>query len=197
MSSNRTATVKRKTRETDIRLKLNLDGQGQCSVNTGIGFFDHMLQLLAKHSLFDLELLCKGDLEIDEHHSVEDVGLVFGEALAEALGDKAGISRFGEATVPMDEALSRVVVDISGRGFLAFRCKFQREKVGQLSTELVEEFWRAVASRAGITLHIDVLFGSNAHHQVESLFKAAARALRSATRIQPEVKGVPSTKGVL
>jgi len=197
MSSPRTATISRKTGETDIRLSLNIDGKGKAVLETGLGFFDHMLSSLAKHARFDLEIRCQGDLEIDEHHCLEDVGIVFGCALAEAVGDKAGISRFGHALVPLDEALSRVVVDFSGRAFLNFRAKFRRSKVGEMSTEMVEEFWRAVASKAGINIHMEVLYGKNTHHQVESLFKAAARALHDATRLVPGVEGVPSTKGVL
>ncbi len=197
MSSPRTATLERKTKETDIRLTLNLDGNGESSISTGIGFFDHMLTALARHARFDIQLACQGDLHIDEHHSVEDVGIVLGEALNKALGDKAGIARFAEAYAPLDEALSRVVVDISGRGLLVFRGKLKREKVGEMSTELVEDFWRALATRAGITLHMEILYGNNAHHQVESLFKAAARALGSAARITPGQSGIPSTKGVL
>ena len=197
MSSPRTATLSRKTGETDIRLSLNIDGKGEATLKTGLGFFDHMLGSLAKHSRFDLEVICKGDLQIDEHHSLEDIGIVLGSALAEAVGDKAGISRFGHALVPLDEALSRVVVDFSGRAFLDFRAKFHRSKVGEMSTEIVEEFWRAVAYNAGITMHMEVLYGKNTHHQVESLFKAAARALHDATRLVPGVEGVPSTKGVL
>jgi len=197
MSSSRIAKRARKTRETDIKLSLNLDGKGESRIKTGVGFFEHMLTALAKHGRFDLELTCAGDLHIDEHHTVEDVGIVLGEALAEALGDKAGIRRFASALAPLDEALSRAVVDISGRGLLVFRGDLGREKVGDLSTELVEDFWRALAAKAGITMHLEILYGSNAHHQVESLFKAAALALHQATRIDPGVQGIPSTKGVL
>ena len=197
MSSPRTAEVKRKTRETDIRLVLNLDGSGKSKIKVGVGFFEHMLTALAKHGRMDIELTCKGDLHIDEHHTVEDVGIVLGQALAKAIGDKAGLNRFSEAFAPLDEALSRVVVDLSGRGFLVFRGNLGREKVGDLSTELVEDFWRAVATKAGITMHMEILYGINAHHQVESLFKAAARAIHTATRIVSGVEGVPSTKGVL
>jgi len=197
MSSSRTAKRERKTKETDITLSLNLDGRGESRIKTGVGFFEHMLTALAKHGRFNLELTCKGDLHIDEHHTVEDVGIVLGEAIAEALGDKAGIRRFASAFAPLDEALSRVVVDISGRGLLVFRGDLGREKVGDLSTELVEDFWRALAAKAGITMHMEILYGSNAHHQVESLFKAAALALHQATRIDPGVQGIPSTKGVL
>ena len=197
MSATRTATRERKTGETDIVVSLALDGSGKAEIDTGVGFFDHMLTALARHGLLDLKVSCKGDLEIDEHHTVEDVGIVIGQALAEAVGDKAGIRRYGYAYAPMDEALGRAALDFSGRGLLCFRAEFSREMVGDLSTELVEEFWRAVAANAGITLHLDLLAGSNAHHQAESLFKAAALAIRWATRIDPDVQGVPSTKGVL
>ncbi|HUU30232.1 MAG TPA: imidazoleglycerol-phosphate dehydratase HisB [archaeon] len=197
MSSPRTATVERKTSETDIRLTLNLDGMGESSVATGIGFFDHMLTALARHARFDIDLTCKGDLHIDEHHSVEDVGIVVGEALRKALGDKSGIRRFSQGYAPLDEALSRVVVDLSGRGLLIFRGDLKREKVGDMSTELVEDFWRALASKAGITMHMEFLYGVNTHHLVESMFKAAALALHQATRIVPGAEEVPSTKGVL
>jgi imidazoleglycerol-phosphate dehydratase len=197
MSSPRTATVSRKTNETDIRLSLNIDGKGEARLETGLGFFEHMLGSLAKHARFDLEVFCKGDLQIDEHHSLEDIGIVLGSALAEAVGDKSGIARFGHALVPLDEALSRAVVDFSGRSFLHFKARFRRSKVGEMSTEMVEEFWRAFAANAGITLHLEVLYGKNTHHQVESLFKSAARALHEATRFAPGVEGVPSTKGVL
>ena len=197
MSVQRTASVKRKTRETDIKLKIDLDGSGESKISTGVGFFEHMLTALAKHGRLNFELSCTGDLHIDEHHTVEDVGIVLGEAFAKALGDKAGTRRFAHAYAPLDEALSRVVVDLSGRGFLSFHGDLGREKVGDLSTELVEDFWRAFATRAGITLHMEIIYGTNAHHMVESLFKAAALALHSATRIDPAVKGVPSTKGVL
>ena len=197
MSSQRTSTVSRKTGETDIRLSLNIDGRGETKLETGLGFFDHMLNSLAKHARFDLEITCRGDLEVDEHHCLEDIGIVLGQALAEAVGDKAGISRFGYALVPLDEALSRAVVDFSGRAFLHFKAGFRRTKVGEMSTEMVEEFWRALGNNAGITLHLEVLYGKNTHHQVESLFKAAARALYQATRFAPGEQGVPSTKGVL
>jgi imidazoleglycerol-phosphate dehydratase len=197
MSYPRTAEIKRKTKETDIRLVLNIDGKGESNIEVGVGFFEHMLAALARHGRMDIELTCKGDLHIDEHHTVEDVGIVLGQALGKALGDKAGINRFGEAFAPLDEALSRVVVDLSGRGFCVFRGDLGREKVGDLSTELVEDFWRAVATKAGITMHMEIIYGTNAHHQVESLFKAAARAIHTATRIVPGVEGVPSTKGVL
>lgn len=197
MSSPRTASVTRKTGETDISLTLNIDGSGKCEPVTGIGFFDHMLDALCRHARFDLKLNCKGDLDVDQHHTIEDVGLSLGQALGQAVGDKSGMNRFGEACVPLDEALSRVVVDFSGRGLLVFRGSFSRADVGDMPTEMVEEFWRAVATKAQITLHMELLFGVNAHHQVESLFKAAARALGSATRLVDGATGIPSTKGVL
>ena len=197
MSAKRNATRTRKTGETDIRVSLELDGSGKTKIDTGVGFFNHMLDALGRHGLLNLEISCKGDLEIDEHHTVEDVGIVLGQAIAEAVGDKAGMRRFGYAYAPMDEALSRAALDFSGRGMLCFRAQFSRDKVGDMSTELVEEFWQAVAANAGITLHLDLLAGSNAHHQIESLFKAAALAIRAATRMDPDVQGVPSTKGVL
>jgi imidazoleglycerol-phosphate dehydratase len=197
MSAKRSATRTRKTGETDIMVSLDLDGSGKAKIDTGVGFFNHMLDALGRHGLLDLEITCKGDLEIDEHHTVEDVGIVLGQAIAEAVGDKAGMRRFGYAYAPMDEALSRAALDFSGRGMLSFRAQFSRDKVGDLSTELVQEFWQAVAANAGMTLHLDLLAGSNAHHQIESLFKAAALAIRAATRIDPDVRGVPSTKGVL
>ena len=197
MSDARSCSKQRKTGETDITVELSLDGTGRADIETGVGFFDHMLDALARHGLLDLTVSCKGDLEIDEHHTVEDVGIVIGQALGEAVGDKAGMKRFGYAYAPMDEALGRAALDFSGRGLLSFRASFSREMVGDLSTELVEEFWRAVASNAGITLHLDLLAGANAHHQVEALFKAAALAIRAAVAIDPDVDGVPSTKGTL
>ena len=190
MSDKRTAELSRKTGETDIALKLDLDGTGKSEIKTGVGFFDHMLNALARHARWDLAITCSGDLQIDDHHTVEDIGLVLGSAIDQALGEKKGINRFADALVPLDEALSRVVVDISGRGLLVFRAGngFSREMVGDLSTEMIEEFWRAVATRANITLHMELLYGGNAHHQAESLFKAAARALGEATRINPEIQ---------
>lgn len=199
MYSQRTAELGRKTGETEIVLRLNLDGTGKSEISTGVGFFDHMLDALARHARWDLVVSCTGDLKIDDHHTVEDIGLVLGSAIDQALGDKKGINRFADALVPLDEALSRVVVDISGRGLLVFRAGngFSREMVGDLSTEMIEEFWRAVATKANLTLHMELLYGGNAHHQAESLFKAAARALGEAARINPNIKGIPSTKGVL
>ncbi len=187
----------RTTRETDVSVRINLDGNGQYSNATGIGFFDHMLDLFAKHGRFDLEVTCKGDLHIDEHHSVEDIGITLGQALHQALGDKHYINRYGSAYVPMDESLARTVVDLSGRFALYFDCTFQRDRVGDLPTELVRHFWYSFAEHAACTLHISVLYGTNAHHQVEAIFKSAARALRAAVRRDPSGARVPSTKGVI
>ncbi|MFN8007082.1 MAG: imidazoleglycerol-phosphate dehydratase HisB [Terriglobia bacterium] len=189
--------VARKTKETDVIVRLDLDGSGDSRVSTGIPFFDHMLALFAKHGLFNLKVQCKGDIEVDGHHTVEDVGIALGEALNLAVGKKEGIARYGFAYVPMDEALCRTVVDFSGRAYLVCRAKFRAQMVGQLSTELVEEFFRAVAVQARINLHIEVLYGKNSHHVVEAMFKSAARAIAMAVSRNPRVKGIPSTKGVL
>jgi imidazoleglycerol-phosphate dehydratase len=196
----RTAERSRKTRETDITVRLDLDGSGETDVRTGIGFFDHMLDALGRHGLFDLTVRCEGDLHIDAHHTVEDAGLVLGAAFAEALGDKRGIVRYADATVPLDEALVRAVVDISGRAFLHFDVPLPAEqpRIGDFDAALSAEFWRAFATEARITLHLDGLRGVNAHHVVEATFKAAARALGTATRIDPRRQGsIPSTKGAL
>ena len=193
----RTATVRRTTAETDITLTLNLDGTGRAEVATGVGFFDHMLTHIAKHGLFDLTVTCKGDLHIDAHHTVEDVGICFGQALAEAVGNKAGIRRYGDATVPMDEALVTAAVDLSGRPFLVWKADVPTELLGTFSSQLAEEFWRAVSSAARLTLHVVLHHGKNTHHIVETIFKATARALRNATETDPRGSGVPSTKGVL
>jgi imidazoleglycerol-phosphate dehydratase len=196
----RTAERSRKTRETDITVRLDLDGSGETDVRTGIGFFDHMLDALGRHGLFDLTVRCEGDLHIDAHHTVEDAGLVLGAAFAEALGDKRGIVRYADATVPLDEALVRAVVDISGRAFLHFDVPLPAEqpRIGDFDAALSAEFWRAFATEARITLHLDGLQGVNAHHVVEATFKAAARALGTATRIDPRRQGsIPSTKGAL
>jgi imidazoleglycerol-phosphate dehydratase len=195
--SGRTATISRTTKETDVRVELNLDGSGSGKVQTGVPFLDHMLLLFAKHGIFDLDVQCKGDLEIDPHHSVEDIGICLGTALDKALGEKKGIVRFAHAYYPMDESLARVVVDLSGRPYLVFRVKVERERVGDLDSELVEEFWKAVVTHARVNLHIELLYGRNAHHIFEAVFKAAARALCLATRTDPRMEGVPSTKGVL
>ncbi len=194
---SRTATVRRTTAETDIALTLNLDGTGRSEVNTGVGFFDHMLTHLARHSLFDLSVTCKGDLHIDAHHTVEDVGICIGMALAQALGDKAGIRRYGDATVPMDEAMVTAAVDLSGRPFLVWKADVPTELLGTFSSQLAEEFWRAVSSAGKLTLHVVLHHGKNTHHVVETIFKATARALRAATEPDPRATGVPSTKGVL
>lgn len=195
--SQRKATIARKTKETDVQVELNLDGTGKGDVLTGVPFLDHMLLLFAKHGIFDLVVKCKGDLEIDPHHSVEDIGICLGMALDKALGDKQGILRFSHAYYPMDEALARVVVDLSGRPYLAYRVKVDRERVGGLDSELVEEFWKAVSVHGRVNLHIELLYGRNTHHIFEAVFKAAGRAVKDATRIDPRVEGVPSTKGVL
>jgi imidazoleglycerol-phosphate dehydratase len=194
----RTASIARATSETDIRLTLALDGTGQVEVATGVGFFDHMLTALARHSLMDLTVAARGDLHIDDHHTVEDVGIVLGQALRQALGDKRGIRRFGQCLLPMDEALAEAAIDISGRPFLAWSVPFQRPKIGTFDTELVEEFFRAFAFNSGITLHVTLKAGSNAHHVAEACFKAVARALRMAVEADPRMAGkIPSTKGSL
>lgn len=197
MNNQRTSEVSRKTSETDISVRLNLDGEGSSQVSTGIHFFDHMLILMAKHGLFDLEVRCKGDLEVDGHHTVEDVGIALGQAFDRALGTKEGITRYGMAYVPMDEALGRAVVDYSGRPFLVCKVAFPAERVGEFNTELVEEFFRALAVHGRMNLHIEILYGKNSHHMAEAMFKSAGRALSLAAARNPAVKGVPSTKGVL
>jgi imidazoleglycerol-phosphate dehydratase len=194
----RRATIARATSETDIRLSVALDGTGAAQVATGIGFLDHMLTALARHSLMDLTVAAKGDLHIDDHHTAEDVGIVLGQAVRQALGDKRGIRRYGHATVPMDEALVEAAIDISGRPFLAWSVPFARPKIGSFDTELVEEFFRAFAFNAGITLHVTLKAGTNAHHVAEACFKALARALRMAAEPDPRAAGaIPSTKGSL
>jgi imidazoleglycerol-phosphate dehydratase len=193
----RTANVHRKTKETDIRVELNLDGSGQASVSIGLPFLEHMLELFAKHGLFDLKILCDGDLEIDDHHSVEDIAITLGQALVQALGDKAGINRYGEAVVPMDEALCRSVIDLSGRFYLVYEVSVRRQMIGNFSVELAEHFWRSFAETAKFNLHIDCLRGRNSHHILEGTFKASARALRAAVERNSRIVGVPSTKGSL
>jgi imidazoleglycerol-phosphate dehydratase len=193
----RIAEVHRKTKETDVRVVLNLDGNGQSQVATGLPFLDHMLDLFARHGLFDLEVACKGDLEIDDHHSVEDVAITLGQALNQALGDKAGIARYGEAVVPMDEALCRSVIDLSGRFYLVYEVQTRRQKIGNFSVELAEHFWRSLAETARFNLHIDCLRGRNTHHILEGTFKATTRALRQAVNRDPRIMGVLSTKGAL
>lgn len=194
----RTATVERKTKETQISVELNLDGTGQYDVETGIGFLDHMLEQLSRHSLMDLKLRCQGDLHIDGHHTTEDCGIVIGSAIKKALGDLKGITRYANAYIPMDETLSRAAMDISGRPFLVWHVDFPREKIGEMDTELFEEFFRAFAFAAGMTLHVENLYGVNSHHIIESCFKATARALRDATTIDArKADAIPSTKGTL
>lgn len=194
----RTATIKRKTKETDIEVAVNLDGTGAADVATGIGFFDHMLDLLARHSRIDITVKAKGDLHIDDHHTTEDVGIALGQAVKQALGDMRGITRYAGVHLPMDETLTRVVIDISGRPFLVFKADFPRDKIGTFDTELVREWFNAFAINAGITLHVETLYGDNSHHIAESCFKGLARALRDAVAIDPRAAGeVPSTKGQL
>jgi len=193
----RTASVDRKTKETEIVLELNLDGKGNYSISTGIGFFDHMLELFSKHSLIDLKLNVRGDLEVDCHHSVEDAGIVLGQALKEAIGDKKSIKRYGSFTVPMDEALASVDLDLSGRPYLVFNVEFSKSRSGDMDVETVEEFMMAVCTNAGITMHVNVPYGSNNHHMIEGIYKAFARALRIAVSHDNRVEGVPSTKGIL
>lgn len=194
----RRAEITRATSETDIRVSLDLDGTGQATIATGVGFLDHMLTALARHALLDLTVQAKGDLHIDDHHTTEDVGIVIGQAIRQALGDKRGIRRYGAALIPMDEALAEAALDISGRPFLAWSVAFQRPKIGTFDTELVEEFFRALAFNAGVTLHVTLKAGTNAHHVAEACFKALARALRQAVEPDPRAGGaIPSTKGAL
>ena len=194
----RQATVKRKTRETEITAAVNLDGSGRYEVATGIGFLDHMLEQLSRHSLIDLKLKAKGDLHIDHHHTTEDSAIVIGQAVAKALGERKGITRYGQALIPMDETLTRVALDASNRPYLIWKVAFTRHKLGEFDTELFKEWFQAFAQHAGITLHIENLYGENSHHIVESCFKGLARALREAVTIDPrQKKAVPSTKGRL
>src|SRR5215470_5461075 len=194
----RKGSVRRSTKETDVEIALDLDGEGTSSIATGIGFLDHMLDLLARHSRIDIMVNAKGDLHIDHHHTTEDVGIALGQAVKQALGEMKGITRYADVHVPMDEALTRVAVDISGRPFLVFKAEFVRDKVGSFDTELVNEWFQAFAMNAGITLHVTTLYGGNDHHIAESCFKGLARALRAAVAIDPRLKGeVPSTKGTL
>ncbi|MBY0422190.1 MAG: imidazoleglycerol-phosphate dehydratase HisB [Parvularculaceae bacterium] len=194
----RAASLARKTRETDIAVRLTLDGTGAADVETGIGFFDHMLEAFAKHGAFDLHVRAKGDLHIDMHHTVEDVGIVIGQCVAAALGDFAGLRRFGHAYVPMDEALTRAACDLSRRPYLVWKVAFARPKIGAMDTELFKEWFHALAMNSGACLHVENLYGENSHHIVESAFKATARALRMAVEVDPRMAGaLPSTKGVL
>lgn len=197
MGKMRKSNVTRKTAETDITLDLSIDGEGNSAIQTGIGFFDHMLILLSKHGLFDLEVTCDGDLEVDQHHSVEDIGIALGQAFREALGSKEGITRYATVSSPMDEALSSISLDISGRSYLVFNVEGLKDKVGSFDTELVEEFFQAFASNAKVTLHINLLYGKNSHHIIESIFKGVGRALDLASQQNSRIKGVPSTKGTL
>jgi imidazoleglycerol-phosphate dehydratase len=196
-ATTRSASIERKTSETEIRLTLTLDGSGDSEIKTGIPFFDHMLTLFARHGLFDLSVDAKGDIEVDYHHTVEDTGIALGAALSKALGDKAGIRRYGSAYVPMDEALARVVVDCSGRPFLSYEAPRGVESIGLFPFQLVEEFLRALSVQAGLTLHVSILAGRDAHHMAEAIFKALGRALDVAFSHDERVKGIPSTKGVL
>jgi len=195
--TTRTAAVSRETGETTIEVTLALDGDGESTVDTGIGFFDHMLTALAKHGLFDLTVRCDGDLEIDDHHTVEDVGITLGEALSEALGDKRGIVRYADRRTPLDEALASVVVDVSGRPYFVFDGDFSQAQIGDFTSDMARHFAESLALNAGVTLHAEVLAGDNAHHEVEALFKALARALDDATRVDERRSDTPSTKGEL
>lgn len=194
----RTGAAARKTNETEIAVEVNLDGTGAAKIATGVGFFDHMLDQLARHSLIDLQVSAKGDLHIDDHHTVEDVGIALGQAIRQALGDKRGLTRYADCLLPMDEALTRVAVDVSGRPFLVFRTAFPTAKIGTFDTELVREFFQALAIHGGLTLHIETLYGANSHHIAESCFKGVARALGAALAIDPrQAARIPSTKGAL
>jgi imidazoleglycerol-phosphate dehydratase len=194
----RKAFISRKTKETAIEVRVDLDGRGAARISTGIGFFDHMLEQLARHSLIDIEIAAKGDLHIDFHHTVEDTGIALGQALRQALGEMRGITRFADVTLPMDETLTRVAIDLSGRPFLVFRTEFPRPKIGEFDTELVREFFQALATNLGMNLHVETLYGDNSHHIAESAFKALARALRGAVTLDPRQAGeIPSTKGAL
>ena len=194
----RKATVKRKTKETDISVAVDLDGTGNARILTGVGFFDHMLEQVARHSLIDITISAKGDLHIDQHHTVEDVGIALGQAIKQALGDMKGIARYADVHLPMDEAMTRAAIDISGRPHLVWKVTFTKNKVGDLDSELFRDFFAALAQNAGVTLHIENLYGRNNHHIAETCFKALARVLRAATEIDPRQKGrVPSTKGRL
>ena len=194
---SRTAKINRKTNETEISLELNLDGSGRAQIQTGVGFFDHMLELLTRHAVIDLSVTAKGDLHVDQHHTVEDVGICFGQAIKQALGDKAGIRRYGHFTLPMEETLVTTSLDLSGRYFLVFNADFPSPKIGEFDSELVEDFWQATAANALANLHIVLHHGRNSHHISEAIFKSAARALRMAVELDPCMPGLPSTKGTL
>lgn len=193
----RTASIQRRTAETEIRLDLNLDGTGKSQIKTGVGFFDHMLTLLAKHAVIDLTVEANGDLHVDQHHTVEDVGICLGQALKQALGDKAGIRRYGHFTLPMEETLVTTAIDLSGRYYMVFGVTFPAQKIGDFDSELVEDFWQATAANALCNFHVVLHYGRNSHHISEGIFKSAARALRMALELDPRSPGVPSTKGTL
>lgn len=193
----RTAAIRRKTAETEIKVELNLDGSGESHIATGVGFFDHMLVLLARHAAFDLSVQAEGDLHVDQHHTVEDVGIGLGQALRQALADKAGIRRYGHFTLPMEETLVTSAVDLSGRYFMVFQAPFTNAKIGDFDSELVEDFWQALAANALMNLHVVLHHGRNNHHISEAIFKATARALRMAVESDPRMPGIPSTKGTL
>ncbi|MDP6112629.1 MAG: imidazoleglycerol-phosphate dehydratase HisB [Planctomycetota bacterium] len=193
----RQSKIERKTRETEITITIDLDGQGNCRSETGVSFLDHMLELLAKHGFIDLSVVAKGDLDVDDHHTVEDIGICIGQAIHEAVGDKKGLRRYGFASVPLDEALAQVTVDLSGRAFLVMNADLGQQPVGSFDPDLVHDFFYALAANAQITLHINVLYGRNTHHKIECIFKAFARALAESITNDPRQKGVPSTKGVL
>lgn len=193
----RMGTVTRKTSETNISLSLLLDGTGLYNISTGIGFFDHMLELMSKHSLMDLSCTCSGDISVDGHHTVEDVGICLGQVISQALADKQSIKRYGATFIPMDEALALVSIDISGRPYLSFDVSFTNEKVGNFDTQLVEEFFRALSIHAGITIHIHVMYGKNTHHIIEAIFKAFGKALKDASFVDSRIQGLPTTKGLL
>ncbi|MFL5142715.1 MAG: imidazoleglycerol-phosphate dehydratase HisB [Microvirga sp.] len=194
----RAASISRRTAETDVAVSLTLDGSGTAAVSTGVGFLDHMLELFARHGLFDLEVKVEGDLHVDQHHTTEDTGIAVGQAFLKALGDKKGIARYADLHLPMDETLSRVALDISGRPFIVFKAEFPAEKIGAFDTELVREWFQAFAMNGGVTLHVEALYGDNSHHIAESCFKGLARALRKAVALDPREEGrVPSTKGML
>ena len=193
----RTATIDRKTNETNIQLELNLDGTGISEISTGVGFFDHMLELFTRHGAFDLKVKADGDLHVDQHHTVEDVGICLGQAIREAIGDKKGINRYGHFTLPMEETLCGITLDLSGRYYLVFNAEFPTQKIGEFDSELVEDFWQAVAANALCNLHVNVHYGRNSHHVSEAIFKCTARALRMAVEHDTRMTGVPSTKGTL
>ncbi len=195
--TKRTATISRKTKETQVELTINIGGEGTSKISTGVGFLDHMLDLLAKHALFDLTIKASGDRIVDDHHTVEDVGICLGQSINKALGDKKGIRRFSNTSVPMQETLANIAIDISGRPALVFNVAFHTEKIGNFDAELIEEFLKAFITHAGINLHVNVPYGTNAHHIAEAIFKGLAKALESAVRIDERIKDVPSTKGLL